>query len=211
MSRLQITNFELRARVEISRLVLAYSGRSYDFVPVTFDDWYSKVKATIPTGSLPCMTLDGVQYGQSVALQSYLAEEAGIYGDSALDRLVINQLSCIREDLIVPEIDYWKVENKYTGADDPNLQAEKKKNMIENVYPKYLKLFTDLIQKRSGPFVLGEKFSLADIVVYEAFKTLSNLHNEVLLRYPVVCQLREKVAAMPGIKEYLSTATNYRL
>jgi len=207
MSGLQITNFELRARVEISRLVLAYSGIRYTFIPVSFDDWAARVKATIPTGSLPCMTLDGVQYGQSIALQSYLAERAGIYGDSALDRLLINQLSCIREDLIVPEIDFWKAE----GGDDPNLKAEKEKEMVENVYPKYLKLFTDLILQRSGPYVLGGKFSLADIVVYEAFKTLSNLHNDVLQRYPVVCRLRERVAAMPGIKQYLSKSTNSRL
>jgi len=198
MGKMKMTYFGVRARAEISKLVMAYSNTDYEFVGVTFPEWPT-VKPTIPTGSLPCMEIEGEQFGQGIALQSYLAEKAGIYGDNAMDRLVINQLSCIREDLIVPETQH------FLCSDDAQ-KAEKDKDLVDNVYPKYLKMIDTIVQKKKGPYVLGDKFSLADIVVYEAFKTLSQNHNELLKPYKAINDLRAKVAGLKGIKEYLAKA-----
>jgi len=198
MGKMKLTYFGVRARAEIQKLVMAYSKTDYDYVHVDFADW-PKIKPTIPTGSLPCMEIEGEKFGQGIALQSYLAEVAGIYGDSAMERLVINQMSCIREDLVVPESQHFL-------CTDEKVKAEKDKDLVANVYPRYLKLIDDLIQKKKGPWVLGDKFSLADIVVYECFKTLSQNHNELLKPYKAICELRERVAKQPGIKEYLATA-----
>lgn len=48
------------------------------------------------------------------------------------------------------------------------------------------------------------QLSLADLVIFEATTSLSRANDSLLQQYPEIVALREKVAQVPGIMEYLS-------
>jgi len=194
-SKIKITNFYLRARVEIARLVLAAANVNYEFIGVEFSDW-DKLKPFIPTGGLPMMEVGGKKFGQGIAIQTYLAETYGLYGRSPMDHLTIDQISLCREDMLIPE-------TKHFLCGDENEKKQMEKTLRGEHYPKYCALFTKFIDQRAGDFILGPSISLADIVIFEAFTTMFLNHPDIYKKYPKIGAFREKVAKNPGIKKYL--------
>merc|ERR1712154_542092 len=191
--KMKLTYFGVRARGEISRLVLAHSKTDYEFEARTFENW-AELKPKIPGGSLPVLEIDGKMFGQGIAIQTYLADIGGLMGDSAMDRFKINEISLVREDMLVPETQHFL-------CGDEKEKAEKEKNLKEAHYPKYCKILEDLI---AGDFAVGKKLSLADIVIFEGTTTLSQNQPDILKKYPKINKIRATVAATPGIKEYLA-------
>merc|ERR1739842_19260 len=104
--KMKLTYFGVRARGEISRLVLAHSKTDYEFEERTFQDW-AELKPKIPGGSLPVLEIDVKMFGQGIAIQTYLADIGGLMGDSAMDRFKINEISLVREDMLVPETQHF--------------------------------------------------------------------------------------------------------
>merc|ERR1712110_303814 len=131
MGKMKLTYFGVRARGEISRLVLAHSKTDYEFEERTFQDW-AELKPKIPGGSLPVLEIDGKMFGQGIAIQTYLADIGGLMGDSAMDRFKINEISLVREDMLVPETQHFLCDDKE--------KAEKEKNLKEAHYPKFWKI-----------------------------------------------------------------------
>jgi len=187
---------KLRARVEISRLELAAAKKEYDYSSVGFGEWPA-LKPKIATGALPCLEIDGRQFGQGIAIQTYLAEICGLYGKSPMDHLIIDQISLCREDMLIPE-------TKHFLCGDEAEKASLDKGLVQDHYPKYCDLFTKLIEQGTKDFILGSSISLADIVIFEAFTTLSQNHPEILEKYPKIVALRKKVADNAGIKAYIA-------
>merc|ERR1719210_1242050 len=198
MSEFSLTYFGVRARVEIGRLALAYGGIKYDFKLVDFGDWPA-LKPKVESGALPYIDLNGRQFAQGIALQTYFADLAGIAGSTPLERLEVNQVSLLREDMLIPE-------TRHFLEGDAAEKEKKAKDLVENHYPRYIKIFNDLLKKNEGPFVLGDKFSLADIVIFEGFQTLSQNFPKLLEGddAAAIVALRAKVAEQKGIKEYLA-------
>jgi len=196
-SKIKITNFNLRARVEIARLVLAVAKVDYEFVGVEFSEWPA-MKPTIPTGSLPMLEVEDRKFGQGIAIQTYLAETYGLYGRSPMDHLIIDQISLCREDMLIPE-------TKHFLCADKDEQKKIETSLREEHYPKYCELFTKFIEQGSKDFILGAKISLADFVIFEAFTTLSQNHPDIYKKYPKVVAFREKVAKNAEIKKYIDS------
>ena len=72
MAQIKLTYFNLRARAEPARLVLAYAGAKYDDVrlPAPWDNpkpW-AALKPTTPYGQCPLLEWDGEEIAQSMAI-----------------------------------------------------------------------------------------------------------------------------------------------
>ena len=72
MAQIKLTYFNLRARAEPARLVLAYAGAKYDDVrlPAPWDNpkpW-ATLKPTTPYGQCPLLEWDGEVIAQSMAI-----------------------------------------------------------------------------------------------------------------------------------------------
>ena len=72
MAQIKLTYFNLRARAEPARLVLAYAGAKYDDVrlPAPWDNpkpW-AALKPTTPYGQCPLLEWDGEVIAQSMAI-----------------------------------------------------------------------------------------------------------------------------------------------
>merc|ERR1711974_279681 len=140
---------------------------------------------------------DGQQFSQGIAIQTYLAKTNGLYGDSPLEQLKIDEISLLREDMLIPET------KEFLESDEAK-KAEIAKQNQESHYPKYLQFFLDILKKsKSGWASGGKKMTLADIVMFEGTTTVSQLYPDIFKKFQDLVKLREKVSKVAGIKEYL--------
>jgi len=201
--KVKIIYFGVRARVEISRLVLAAAKKDYEFELVDFKDWPT-VKPKMRFGVLPVLEIDGKQFSQGIAIQTYLARVNGLYSDDPIEALQIDEISQLREDLIVPE-------SKHFLEQDEAEKAKKGKAMFEETYPKFLDYFVDILKTNGTGYAVGKKMTLADIVIFEGTTTVSQLDPEFFKKYPDLVKFREKISKAPGIKEYLAKSEQRRM
>ncbi|CAG5132707.1 unnamed protein product [Candidula unifasciata] len=198
MPELKLYYFNGGNRVLVSRLILAAAGVDYEFIQVTRDTWPEQ-KSTFPFGQLPALSVDGKRFGQSIAIQAYLAREYGLYGSNNIQRLEIDQLVQLRED--------FSRESHLGPRDrDPEKKAEREKHLSENVYPLYLGYFRKFLLENGTGFAVGDQLSLADLVLYEATSSLVRRNAELLQKYPEILAHREKVEELPRIREFLATS-----
>ncbi|RUS71653.1 hypothetical protein EGW08_020593 [Elysia chlorotica] len=192
--------FPLRGRAEVPRLVLHYAKKEFTDNRIAPADW-GTLKPKTPFGSLPYLEVGNEAFGQSMAIASYVARESGLYGSNNIDALKIDQILQLREDLIIEEVKVWKEK-------DPAKNAEMTKNMNENVYPKILGNFEKLVKanqtKTGSKYAVGDKLTLADIILFEGTVTACQKDPSILDKYPAVKSVATLVAGLDGIKQYLA-------
>jgi len=78
----KLSYFNGRGRAEIARIILAEAGVEYEDDRVS--DWPGTLKATILTGQMPVLYVDGKQVCQSGVIHRFLTASFGLVGDSHL-------------------------------------------------------------------------------------------------------------------------------
>lgn len=198
---IKLIYFDIRGRAEICRLVLHAGKKPFTDQRLQQEEWLH-VKPSTPFESLPVLEVDGVQLSQGIAIATYLAKECGLYASDNIERLQIDQIQQLREDLFTEEL-------KTYFQEDPVKKAKLTANMRENVYPRFLTYFDKLIrQNRSqngSDFVVGRTLTLADIVIFEGTQTISQKEPEILDKFPEIMALRKLVEETDGIRQYLAT------
>lgn len=95
MPKIVLTYFDVRARAELSRLILAAGGIQYEDnrIGLPFDEAWKELKPNTPFGSVPILEYDGEVLAQSVTIARFLAKKAGLAGR--------NELEMAKTDMIV--------------------------------------------------------------------------------------------------------------
>ncbi|CAF3454297.1 unnamed protein product, partial [Rotaria sp. Silwood2] len=85
ISDLKLYYFNLQARGELTRLILAVAGQKYEDIRFDFNQW-PEFKSKMILGQCPVLELaDGTQIPQSLAIARYVAREAGLAGSNNLE------------------------------------------------------------------------------------------------------------------------------
>merc|ERR1712012_177184 len=102
--KIKLTYFNLRARAEPCRLLLAYGGIKYEDerIPPPWDpgSTWSTLKPTTPFGQLPVLNWDGVEVCQSMACARFIAREGGLAGNTSLEQAQADEVVDVIQDLI---------------------------------------------------------------------------------------------------------------
>jgi len=197
-----LTYFDLRGRGEISRLVFAAGKRNYTETRVQFADWPA-LKPTMPYRTMPTLNVSGEIYAQSLAIQAFVARELGFYPTNNRDAMMVDQIAMAREDLLIAQA-------KFNTEQDPVKKAAAN-TVVQAAYPIYLGNFARYIRENpmNSGWVVGDKMSLGDIILYEGTQTLVQLQPTMLESYPELKALRAKVEMQDGIKQYLAARKFY--
>ncbi|KAF2131681.1 glutathione S-transferase-like protein [Dothidotthia symphoricarpi CBS 119687] len=200
-------DFMSRGRGQAVRLLWEDAGIAYEDVRYTFDEYPSykadKISALNPAATIPVVELDGRILTQSYAMLRHFSRLLdGVYdGKTEAEKYFTDQIC----DMVID----WR-----TLFVTAFLSPEK-----ETAYPKhcsttranFLKAITqhfqgsDLAQR--GPFVIGDTFTYADIVLYQI------CHDEELTRngrkglqdYPRLVEFVDAVEARPNVKAFLES------
>jgi len=198
MTDIKFVYFDLKARGEPVRLVLAAAGRKYEDVRVSFDDWPAE-KPNSPYGQLPYAIYNGRKYGQSIALACFFAREFGLYGKTSLDGLRVDEVVGLFQDLA----------NAIFSAKFEADEA-KKATMLEKLWgetvPAHFGFWRRLLNENMDRgFFVGSTVSLADLLIYSICDSLIAEKATIKSEFPSEVQkVRKNVEAHPFLKTYLA-------
>jgi len=190
--------FDGRGRAELSRLIFAAAGQTYEDVRFAQDQWPSK-KAEFDFGQLPALDVDGVKVGQSAAIANFLATQLGLVGKTPLEAFKSNMLAETARDLVEPlgRIMFEKDEERKKKAQE-EFETVTLKNSLEK-FEKYVE------KHGSKGFLVGDSLTYADLAVYHAFFTVQQfLKRDPLSGHPHLTKFCASVQAHPKIAAYLA-------
>merc|ERR1711879_81860 len=196
MPALKLSYFNFTGRAEISRIILAAGGKSYEDYRYKEGEWAATAQKECPFGQCPTLTVDGAVYGQSMAIARYLARECGFYGSSPLEQLAIDQWLDLASDFLSCAVEAIKEK-------DEAKKAEIWKKFSDEACPKFLAFFEKgLTGSKSGYFT--DKLSVADMMLYEMVTGMLKDRMPALSGYPGIKKLVDQVGAVDKIKAYVA-------
>ena len=191
--------FDLYARGELTRLILAAAGKSYEDVRFNFEQW-PQYKPKMILGQCPVLELaDGTQLPQSITIARYVAREAGLAGADNLESAKIDAVIDTQRDA---NEDFFK----FFFEKDEAKKAELLKKFLEETLVKHVENLGKLKKAYSEDekYFVGKKLSWADIFVYQSIDTLVHNVPNVKGKFGTQFQsLTEAIHANAGLKEYL--------
>merc|ERR1739838_58836 len=200
MPTVKLTYFNLRARGEPARILLAHAGVSYEDerLPAPWEDpkpW-AAMKPSTPYGEVPLLFWDGEVIAQSLGVARFLAKEFHLTGKTNLEAAQVDEIIYALQDVI--NAGYYAMFEK---------DEERKKAMTEThekvTIPTLLGHIEKRLSSRGGQFLVGNILSWADI---QTFFFCSELDDQgVLQKTPGIASLVKRVGDLPNIKAWLET------
>ncbi|ESO99821.1 hypothetical protein LOTGIDRAFT_173480 [Lottia gigantea] len=184
--------FDTRARAEVARILFAAAGQPFEDVRYTPEQWVV-FKPKTPFGQLPCLEVDGKLYGQSNAINSYLARKFGFHGKTNIEALQIDVVIGVQNDLTSVMI-------KYFTETDEQKRKELKEKLLKEDAPKFLGNFEKLLQDNG--YYVGNSVTVAEIAVNDLIDYLLLENPDVLKSYTKLTQMRKNLEAHSKIGPY---------
>ena len=195
MPNVKLTYFNLRARGEPCRLLLAYGGIKYEDerIPPPWDptSTWSTLKPTTPFGQLPILNWDGVEICQSMACARFIAREVGLAGKNSMEQAQVDEIVDIIQDLYNAWLKF------FLAKDQAAL-----KNFHDVTLPTNLGMLEKKLISRGGQFMVGNALSWADLHV---FWYLGDLDNSAISKFPKLVNLCARVGSLPNMKAWVDS------
>ena len=159
MPKYTLHYFAGNGRAVIPRAILCYAKADWTNHAFGHDEW-AKIKKSglCEFEQVPVLEVDGKKYSQSHAITLYLGETFNLLGKDKEENYQINSLLLAEDDI---NMDIWKA----IFNPDEAKKAELMKAALEK-----FKFFLGKFEQRyvnlgKGKYFLGDKFTLADIIV----------------------------------------------
>merc|ERR1712025_919776 len=193
MAEIKLTYFNVKARAEVTRLILAYAGVKYVNERFTKEEFDPK-KSSFRYGQLPVLTYNGEEMYQSLAIARFLAAEFNLAGKNNIEAAQADEVVDAVLDIMVPR---WKI------LFGPESEREEglAKYFDETATP-CLERLEKLLHARGGQFLVGNKLTWADIYVFSYYDGTGD--KEFLNNFPGLKNLMGRIEGLPNIKNYLS-------
>ena len=194
--------FKGRGRAETTRWMLAINN--IDFINISLEDYndFDSLKASgkLPFNQLPLLELDDLRLSQSSAMISFLARRGDLYGKTNEDAVRCDMLVGAVGDFNVPAMQFTFKADKDEASRD-----------LDESLKKFGKHFQFILTQNEGDFLVGQKLSVADIIMAESLTSFIEFYPTCLNNYPLLKQLQEKVVSEHNINKYLNSSNRWRL
>ena len=190
MKHAKLHYFKGRGRAETTRWMPAINN--IDFINISLEDYndFDDLKASgkLPFNQLPLLELDDLKLSQSSAMISFLARRGDLYGKTDEEAVRCDMLVGAVGDFNVPAMQFAFKADKDEASRD--LDASLKK---------FGKHFELILTQNESEFLVGQKLSVADIIMAESLTSFIEFCPTCLNNYPLLKQLQEKVVAEHNI------------
>ncbi|XP_002128171.2 glutathione S-transferase 1 [Ciona intestinalis] len=194
MPTYKLCYFDLRGLGEMGRLIFAEAGAEYTDERIKKEDWPAR-KPGMPFGKMPVLFVDDVPIAHSRAMVRYLGRTFNLMGS--------NELEAAQIDMWIEVLFEAVLEYPFSEQDETKKAEKKETAWTDHFFSKFTKL-NEQIAKSCGPYILGEKVSVADIVVYAMIELLRTWYDASKFEsLGLINKLTETVAARPNIAAWL--------
>ncbi|XP_037375766.1 glutathione S-transferase alpha-4-like [Talpa occidentalis] len=189
--------FHGRGRMESIRWLLAAAGVEFEEEFLETREQYEKLQkdGRLLFGQVPLVEMDGMALTQTRAILSYLAAKYNLYGKDLKERVRIDMYADGTLDLMLMIAG---------GAFKP--PKDKEENLVLTVKKaktRYFPVFEKVLKDHGEDFLVGNKFSWADIQLLEAILMLEELDASVLSDFPLLKAFKTRISNIPTIKAFL--------
>lgn len=200
MTKPKLTYFDMPvSRGEECRLAFAIAGVDFEDNRIARDQW-AALKPTTPFGSLPVLEVEGkAPLAQSNAILAYIGRTYGVLPadahEAARHDAVMASVEDLRAAVAVPR-----------DADEAAKKAAREK-MAATTVPTWAGFIERQIG--GGPFLAGERPSVADIKLYMGMRSfrrgvMDHIPTTVFDGFPKLIKLYEAVEAWPAVKAWIA-------
>ncbi|PIG85923.1 glutathione S-transferase [Aspergillus arachidicola] len=154
-------------RGEVIRLFLKDAGVEFNDVRYPYDDTWPAASAVLKekglsvTGRVPVLEYEGKILTQHLAILRYLARELGEYdGNTSLEKYFLDAVADVYND--------WRIQ----WVNNLGNVTDKFRN---EVVPDYYNVLGRFYAQQEGPYLLGERITYTDFVVYQSIDNDSQI------------------------------------
>ncbi|XP_055964971.1 glutathione S-transferase A4-like isoform X2 [Sorex fumeus] len=189
--------FEGRGRMESIRWLLAAAGVEFEEEFLETRQQYEKLlkDGSLLFGQVPMVEMDGMMLTQTRAILSYLAAKYNLYGKDLKERVRIDMYTDGTLDLMFMIA--------VAAFKPPEEKKESLAQVVNKAKTRYFPVFEKILKDHGEDFLVGNKFSWADVQLFEAILMLEELDAAVLSDFPLLQKFKTRVSNMPNIKKFL--------
>ncbi|NWX22981.1 GSTA3 transferase, partial [Aegotheles bennettii] len=193
----RLTYLNGRGRMESIRWLLAAAGVEFEEVFLQIKEQYEKL---ITDGSLlfqqvPLVEIDGMKMVQTRAILSYIAGKYNLYGKDLKERALIDMYV---EGII--DLMHMILMFPFSPPDAKEKNIDSIKDKATN---RYFPVFEKVLKQHGQDFLVGNKFSWADVQLIEAILAVEEKVPAVLSGFPQLQAFKKRMSNMPTIKKFL--------
>ena len=199
----KLYDLETNPQSDLIRLIFSYADISYKDKHLKEDAW-NKIKEQTSIEQLPILRINKhYKIYHFYAIIRYLAREFHLYGTGQHEHTIV--------DMII-EIIRPLQEKIFEQLKNSNDHEEKLREIITNSLTIYLKPLENIynIFNRHGPFYLGSRISLADLIVYHTINYLIKIDKKLLENYSHLKETYKRLEKHPGVSKYISKKNDKR-
>ncbi|GAA5815683.1 hypothetical protein MFLAVUS_009196 [Mucor flavus] len=156
-----IDNNVTLARGENVKLLLEDAGLEHEYVRLgRGEDWNVRkaqiIEDGLYSGTLPYIEVGGKKFGRTVPIMRYISVKLGnkYHGANDEENQLLDSVADITDDW------FESARKAFWGSD------EAKAKHCKDATPKFLDIFERYCSAQEGPYILGEKISYSDFLVY---------------------------------------------
>ncbi len=202
MPNLVLTYFDGPGRAEPIRVALRISGLAFEDRRLKFPEFAeARARGDFPLGSVPVLTVDGVDVVQTTAMLRYVARvgDRSLYPEDPWAATMVDSvLECLNDSLsnaMLPSLFERDMAKKLA------MRAELLTGPMARVYG-YIE---GVLSRSGGPFVAGGAMSVADLVLAAGVEqirrgSLDGITVADLAKYPRILAAADAVAADPRLR-----------
>jgi len=203
MPKYSLWYFNFRGRAEVPRLIMKEAGIDFEDKRIAFEDWFQKLKPSMPFNQIPVLFVDGTPLAESGAIVRFLARQCDLAGKTSLDEAHVDALHETLDEF------FFKLP---LLEDDPAVKEQKTKEIMEkNVTPALTKI-EDHLKNTGDDFLIGKALTYADLSL---MNTVLNMkaHGSALdpEKYPFILALTNRIANREAIKKWLEERPDTRI
>ncbi|XP_064001909.1 glutathione S-transferase A4-like isoform X2 [Pogoniulus pusillus] len=186
-----------RGRMECIRWLLAAAGVEFEEVFLETREEYQKLikDGDLMFQQLPLVEIDGMKMVQTKAILSYIAGKYSLYGKDLKERALIDMYAEGIADLMQMILMF--------PFSPPEAKEKNIDSIKERATNRYFPVFEKVLKQHGQDFLVGNKFSLADVQLIEAILAVEEKVPAVLSGFPKLQAFKTKMINMPTIKKFL--------
>ncbi|XP_053236809.1 glutathione S-transferase-like isoform X2 [Podarcis raffonei] len=186
-----------RGKMESIRWLLAAAGVEFEeeFIEKKEDLEKLRNDGQLLFQQVPMVEMDGMKMVQTRAILSYIAAKHNLYGKDMKERALIDMYVEGTTDLMgmIMTLPFQPPENK-----------EKQTSLIfERATTRYFPVYEKVLKDHGQDFLVGGKFSWADVHLLEAILMVEEMKPDVLSAFPLLQDFKARVSNISTIKKFL--------